>query len=257
MVKFHRVNIQQHSDFWAIRRAGSPRRNPQDRRGRFARHATASARQAGSLQSSLSTLWRCLMSCVLLATALALSAGPSDGIDADLVLRGGTLHDGSGLAGRQGDLAIKGDRIVAVGSFRVAGTPRVLDVKGLVVSPGFIDLHSHSDFPLQEKATRANLSFLYQGVTTVVTGNCGFGPADVEGYFRSLEKGKIGSNVIHLVPHNTVRRQVMKNANRPPSPAELGRMEALVEKGMKEGAWGLATGLIYNPGTYASTEEII
>src|SRR5262249_59219655 len=112
----------------------------------------------------------------------------------------------------------------------------VLEVKGLIVCPGFIDLHSHSDFPLQEKATRGNLSFLYQGVTTVVTGNCGFGPADVAGYFRSLEKGGIGSNVIHLVPHNTVRREEMKKANLPPIPAGLGRIGGRGEKGSIERA---------------------
>jgi N-acyl-D-aspartate/D-glutamate deacylase len=156
-----------------------------------------------------------------------------------------------------GDLAIRGGRIVAVGTFAPAGTPRVIDARGLVIAPGFIDLHTHSDTALTVEATRGNRSYLHQGATTVVTGNCGFGPADVADYFRALEKGGIGSNVVHLVPHNTVRRTVMKNANRPPSPAELARMEALVDQGMKDGAWGLSTGLIYNPGTYARTDELI
>src|SRR5262249_25385583 len=124
-------------------------------------------------------------------------------------------------------------------------------------APGFIDLHTHSDIPLQRKATRGNLSYLHQGVTTVVTGNCGAGPTDVAAYFAALEKGGVGSNVIHLVPHNSVRRAVMKNANRAPSAEELGRMEGLVEQGMKAGAWGLSTGLIYNPGTYAKTDEVV
>jgi N-acyl-D-aspartate/D-glutamate deacylase len=154
-------------------------------------------------------------------------------------------------------VALRKDRIVAVGTFTVAGRPRILDARGLVVAPGFIDLHTHSDYPLQAARTRQNRAYLTQGVTTVVTGNCGFGPADVAGYFRALEKGKVGTNVIHLIPHNTVRRQVMKNANRAPTAAELKRMEALVEQAMTDGAWGISTGLIYNPGTYARTDELI
>src|SRR5262245_54683146 len=93
-------------------------------------------------------------------------------VEADLILRGGTLQDGSGKAAIKGDLAIKGDRIVAVGTFTVKGSPKIIDAAGLIVSPGFIDLHTHSDSPLQRSETRQNLNYLYQGVTTVVTGNC-------------------------------------------------------------------------------------
>ncbi len=178
-------------------------------------------------------------------------------IEADVVVRGATLYDGSGAGGIVGDLAIRGERIVAVGEFTVAGKPRILDGKGLVVAPGFIDLHTHSDYPLQKKDTRTNRCYLHQGVTTVVTGNCGMGPVGVAKYFRTLESGKIGTNVIHQVPHNDVREEVMKNANRAPTPEELRQMEALVDQGMKDGAWGLATGLIYNPGTYSKTDELI
>jgi N-acyl-D-aspartate/D-glutamate deacylase len=194
---------------------------------------------------------------LVLAGLLLAAAPPAATVDADVVLRGGTVYDGSGRKGVVADLAIHGDRIVAVGAFRIAGKPRVIDVKGLVVAPGFIDLHTHSDVALTRKATRANLCYLHQGTTTVVTGNCGFGPVDVAGYFRTLEKGGVGSNVIHLVPHNAVRQQVMKNANRTPSAAELVRMQALVDQGMKDGAWGLSTGLIYTPGSYARTDELI
>jgi N-acyl-D-aspartate/D-glutamate deacylase len=178
-------------------------------------------------------------------------------VEADVVLRGATILDGSGAAGVVGDLAVRGERIVGVGRFEVAGKPRVLDGKGLVVAPGFIDLHTHSDYPLQRSSTHANLNYLHQGVTTVVTGNCGSGPVDVADYFRRLESGKVGSNVIHQVPHNDVRQAIMKNANRAPTKEELQRMEALVDKGMKDGAWSLSTGLIYNPGTYSKTDELI
>ncbi|MFO0925583.1 MAG: D-aminoacylase [Gemmataceae bacterium] len=193
----------------------------------------------------------------LLALLLAALPSVDPAIEADVVLRNGSLHDGTGGPPQVGDVALRGDRIVAVGTFRTAGTPRVIDATGLVVAPGFIDLHSHSDYWFQDKETRGNLSYLYQGVTTVITGNCGAGPVEVAAYFRGLEKDGVGSNVGHLVPHNTVRERVMKNANRPPSPAELARMAALVEQGMKDGARGLSTGLIYTPGSYAQTDELI
>jgi N-acyl-D-amino-acid deacylase len=191
----------------------------------------------------------------LLLCAVVAAAEPE--VQADIVIRGATLYDGSGGKGEVGDLAIRGERIVAVGKFATTGKPRVIEGKGLIVAPGFIDLHTHSDDGLTEAKTNANQNYLYQGVTTVVTGNCGFGPADVGQYFKKLERIKTGTNVIHQVPHNAVRETVMKNSNRPPSAEELKKMEDLVDKGMKDGAWGLSTGLIYNPGTYAKMDEII
>jgi N-acyl-D-aspartate/D-glutamate deacylase len=185
-----------------------------------------------------------------------LLAGES-AVEAEVVVRGATLYDGSGAAGVVGDVAIRGERIVSVGRFRVAGQPRILDGKGLIVAPGFIDLHTHNDYPLQHKDTRANRCYLHQGVTTVVTGNCGSGPVDTAKYFKILETGKIGTNVIHQVPHNSVRRSVMKNANRAPTAEELRRMETLVDRAMKDGTWGLSTGLMYDPGAYAKTDELI
>jgi N-acyl-D-amino-acid deacylase len=190
------------------------------------------------------------------AAAHAASA-ENEPVRADVVICGATLYDGSGKPGQVGDLAIRGDRIVAVGKFAVAGKPRVLDAAGLIIAPGFIDLHTHSDIPLTKKATSSNLNYLMQGVTTVVTGNCGAGPVDVAGYFKRMEKLGIGSNVIHQVPHNAVRAKVMGNANRQPTDRELQMMEDLVDRGMRDGAWGLSTGLIYNPGTYAKTDELV
>src|SRR5438874_12656190 len=98
-----------------------------------------------------------------------LPAADTDPVAADVVIQGATLYDGTGQPGRKGDLALRGERIVAVGSFQVAGQPRVIDARGLVVAPGFIDLHTHSDLPLTRPETRANLCYLRQGVTTVVT----------------------------------------------------------------------------------------
>jgi N-acyl-D-aspartate/D-glutamate deacylase len=178
-------------------------------------------------------------------------------VEADVVIQGATLYDGSGAPGKVGDLAIKGERIVAVGKFQVKGKPRVIDGTSLVVAPGFIDLHTHSDTQLTRADTRPNLSYLMQGSTTVVTGNCGFGPTDVGKFYATMEKGGIGTNALHQVPHNAVREKVMGNANRSPTAQELQQMEALTDQGMRDGAWGMSTGLIYNPGTYAKTEEIV
>jgi N-acyl-D-aspartate/D-glutamate deacylase len=183
-----------------------------------------------------------------------ISAAP---VEADFVIQGATLYDGRGGEGVKGDLAIKGERIVGVGSFEVKGTPRRLDGTGLIVAPGFIDLHNHSDTPILAPATRGNVNFLTQGVTTIVTGNCGAGPVDVADYYRKLDVNRAGTNVAHQIPHNTLRRRVMGEANRPPTGEELEKMKALVDKGMREGAWGLATGLYYTPGSYADTDELI
>ncbi len=194
---------------------------------------------------------------LLLLSASITASLMDDPVEADYVVRGGTLYDGSGAAGVAGDVAIKGDRIVAVGTFRLANKPDILDAKGLIVTPGFIDLHTHSDDPLLAAATRDNLNYLKQGVTTVVTGNCGAGPTDVASFFARLEKNGVGSNVIHLMPHNAVREKVMKNSNRAPTEAELTKMASLIEHGMTDGAWGLSTGLIYTPGSYSKTDELI
>jgi N-acyl-D-aspartate/D-glutamate deacylase len=183
-----------------------------------------------------------------------------ESVQADILVRGATLLDGSGKAGQVGDLAIQGDRIVAVGSVAVAGRPKVIDGTGLMAAPGFIDLHTHGDIgdpSITKPAGRANLCYLMQGVTTVITGNCGSGPVDVAAYFKTLETGRIGTNVIHQVPHNSLRQQVMGNANRLPTTAELQKMQQLVEQGMKAGAWGFSTGLYYNPGAFARREELV
>ena len=198
-------------------------------------------------------------SCLFLSLCLLWPAvqGDEPAVAADVVISGATIYDGSARPGRKGDVAIKGERIVGVGNVTVAGQPRVIDGTGLIVTPGFIDLHTHSDYPIAAAETRNNKNYVVQGVTTVVTGNCGSGPVDVAAFFKKLEKNGIGSNVIHQVPHNDVRRQAMGNVNRPPTTAELAKMEELVDKGMRDGAWSLSTGLIYNPGTYAKTDEII
>jgi N-acyl-D-aspartate/D-glutamate deacylase len=181
-------------------------------------------------------------------------------LEADYVIRNATLYDGTGAAGSVMHLAIKGDRIVGIGQFEWSGNPTVLDGSGLVVAPGFIDLHTHCDTgtpPITDPMGRANLCYLMQGVATVVTGNCGTGPLDVAGYYAKMEKNRIGTNVLHQVPHNAVRQAVTGNVDRLPTAEEMKKMESLVDRGMKDGAWGLSTGLYYNPGAYSRTEELI
>src|SRR5262249_32064302 len=168
----------------------------------------------------------------LLLSALTCLPAAGEPVQADYVLRGAMLHDGSGKAPVRGDLAIRGERIVAVGTFAPAGKPRIIPAEGLIVAPGFIDLHTHSDDAILEPATRSNLNYLTQGVTTIVTGNCGFGPVDTAAYYRKIDEHKAGSNVLHQVPHGAVRKQVMGNFNRPPNPRELQHMKELVDQGM-------------------------
>src|SRR5437763_9576965 len=177
--------------------------------------------------------------------------------DTNVVFRNATIYDGSGKPPVKGDVHVKGDRIAAVGAVgKVEGATEV-DAAGLVVCPGFIDLHTHCDSGLTGKTGRANKNYVTQGCTLVVTGNCGSGPVDAGKFFKNLDDGGVGTNVIHLAPHNSIRAAAMGNANRPPTADELKKMEDLVDKAMRDGTWGLSTGLIYNPGTYAKTDEIV
>lgn len=184
------------------------------------------------------------------------------------VIRGATIVDGSGQPGKKGDIALQGDRILGVGNVNLPDKAKIkeIDGAGLIVAPGFIDLHNHSDIsiftpgskvPIVEAKTNAIPNFLTQGVSTIITGNCGFGPVDVADYLKKIDETGAGTNVVHLVPHNHLRAQVMGNANRPPTAAELEQMKVLVGQGMKAGAWGLATGLYYTPGNYAKTDEVV
>jgi len=191
---------------------------------------------------------------VLLVLA-TLSAGPL--IEADLVIRNAEIYDGSGGPPIAGDVAIHGDRIVAIGKFETVGTPREIDAAGLIVAPGFIDLHNHSDTPITQAQTRLNKNYITQGCTTIVTGNCGGGQVDVGEYLKLIDEHSAGTNVIHLIPHGSVRRRVMQNEKRPAAPAELEQMKELFERGMREGAWGMSTGLIYVPSKYADLGELV
>ncbi|MEZ6147552.1 MAG: D-aminoacylase [Planctomycetaceae bacterium] len=174
-----------------------------------------------------------------------------------VVLRGGILVDGSGAARRQGDVAIRGDRIVAVGRVETVSPARVIDCTGLIVTPGFIDLHNHSDKGILEPETRPHLNSLLQGCTTVVTGNCGAGPIDAAAFYAAIDENGAGTNVAHLLPHGSLREQVIGVVNRAATSDEIQQMREAAIKAMQDGAWGMSTGLIYVPGSYADTDELV
>jgi len=205
------------------------------------------------------SVWRFVA--VLLAAVGCNSRGlaeqPKAPVDADVLLRGGTLHVGDGAPGVKGDVAIVADRIVAVGHFDVGRIGHEIDCRGLVVCPGFIDLHNHSDRQVLKKSTRAVVNYLTQGCTTIVTGNCGSGPVDVGKYYKQMDDFGVGVNVAHLLPQGALRRKVMGQERRKASPDELSQMKKLAEQAMRDGAWGMSTGLIYVPSSYADTAELI
>ncbi len=195
--------------------------------------------------------------CGLILCCAPQTAWSDDPVQADVLLKNGTIVDGTGAPARTGDVAIKGDRIVGVGEFATSGFPLTFDCTGLVIAPGFIDLHNHSDAQIVQPETRVNMNFVTQGCTTVVTGNCGGGPVDAAAYLRSIDEHGAGTNIAHLLPHGSVRSQVMGTANRPPKPDELAEMIALADQAMQDGVWGMSTGLIYVPGSYADTDELV
>lgn len=178
-------------------------------------------------------------------------------VDADILLTGGRLFIGDETEPFIGDVAIVGDRIVAVGQFEVGRVKRTVDCSGLCISAGFIDLHNHSDNPATRKTTRALVNYLTQGCTTVVTGNCGSGPVIAGAYYKKLDERGVGLNIAHLLPQGSLRERVMKTERRQATDDELNEMRSLAEKAMKEGAWGMSTGLIYVPSSYADTEELV
>lgn len=195
-----------------------------------------------------------------------------------MIVYGGLIVDGSGQPPFKADVGISGGKIAELGRLDPDNAPEVINASGHTVAPGFIDIHSHSDFVLLANP-RAE-SKVRQGVTTEVIGNCGvsaapiIGPAkedrsrearsyDIEidwesldDYLRKLESG-ISVNVASLVGHGTVRQCVMDMEERPPTSGELDEMREIVAGAMNEGAYGLSTGLVYPPGRYADTSELV
>src|SRR5207245_521037 len=210
--------------------------------------------------------------------------GPTMGTRMDVLFRGATVYDGSGAAGVQRDVVVRGERIVVVGaeSAQMSGG-RVVNAGGLALAPGFIDLHSHADhtLPAFPRATNS----VTQGVTTELVGLCGFSAAPVSAdplrrtqlqdlasgigpdldwswqtfaeYVERFEAAKPAVNVAPLVGHHALRIFGMGIEDRPPTPAELSSMRQALADALAQGAWGMSSGLVYVPGSFANTEELV
>jgi N-acyl-D-aspartate/D-glutamate deacylase len=176
----------------------------------------------------------------------------------DLLIRGGTVVDGTGSAPHSADVGVQGDRIVFVGA-TPPGTSaaRVIDAAGLIVAPGFIDPHTHTAGDLSNAQRRSNLAYLMQGVTTVITNNDGGGAIDVGRTLDGWTANGIGTNAAVYIGEGSVRQAVMGMSSAAPTPAQLDSMRAIVARAMAAGALGLSTGLYYAPQSYATTEEVI
>jgi N-acyl-D-amino-acid deacylase len=185
------------------------------------------------------------------------SCAGDQGAVADLLFEGGSVLDGSGSEAIVADLAVTGDRIVFLGDAEASNVEArdTLDVSGLLVTPGLVDMHSHAE--LDADYGRDGRAFLFQGVTTVVLGVDGGGGADVAQRLAGWDRTGIGVNALLFVGHNAARQAVMGMDDRAPSGEELDAMKAFVRRGMEEGAYGLSSGLFYLPGNYADTEEVV
>ena len=198
----------------------------------------------------------------------------------DLVIRNGNIVAGTGAPARSGDVAIAGDRIAAIGEVSGRGEQE-LDAGGLAVAPGFIDVHTHDDAAVV-RDPRVDFKIM-QGVTTDVLGNCGAGVAPANGafreyyrtgmgpilgesdlpwsttaeYFAAVEAARPACNAVAYVPHGVLRFNAMGMARREPTEAELASMRELLDEGMRAGAIGMSTGLVYVPGAYARTDELV
>ncbi|UVO50585.1 amidohydrolase family protein [Sphingomonas sp. SUN019] len=195
----------------------------------------------------------------LVALVVALAGPVVAAPRADVVIRGGTIYTGADAAPIVGDVEISGDRIVYVGPTRRTAAARIVDAKGQIVAPGFIDSHTHPDTYIRsaDAKQRLNLPWLAQGVSTIVTGVDGGGTPDVADDARKLTASGIGTNLIPFVGFGAIRARVLGQDDRAPIPSELAQEKALAAKAMCEGAYGLSTGLFYAPQSFAKTDEVI
>ncbi|MDF9798635.1 N-acyl-D-amino-acid deacylase [Catalinimonas alkaloidigena] len=173
----------------------------------------------------------------------------------DLLIRNARIVDGTGNAWYEGDIATQKGMIVKIGELGSSKAKQIIDAGGLYAAPGFIDVHTHVEKSLPDRPSADN--FLYDGVTSIITGNCGGSEENLGKFFNAMEKEGLSINLASLVGHNTVRNAVLGSSNRAPNAEELQQMEALVAQAMEDGAVGLSTGLIYVPGTYAETDEVV
>lgn len=191
----------------------------------------------------------------LLASPAATPRGQQQNAPAyDLLITNGRVVDGTGNPWFRADVAIKDGRIARVGRISPAAAQTVIDAHNQIVAPGFIDVHTHVEGIYNQPSAD---NFVRMGVTTLVTGNCGTSATNVAEFLGRTQKTPLAVNLATLVAHGSVRQKVLGLANREPTADELRQMEAIVEQAMRDGAVGLSTGLIYVPGTYAKTDEVV
>ncbi len=172
----------------------------------------------------------------------------------DLIIINARIVDGAGNPWFRGSIAIKDGRIARIGRFDVTGSKNMIDAKNQIVAPGFIDVHTHTEDIYEYPAAE---NFVRMGVTSLVTGNCGGSELDIGAFLDKIKTTPLAVNIASLIGHNTVRSKVIGLDDRAPTAEEQMRMNEYVEKAMRDGAVGFSTGLIYLPGTFAKTEEVI
>lgn len=173
----------------------------------------------------------------------------------DIILRNARVVDGAGSPWFRADVAISGDTIAAIGRPLSGRAARVIDVGGQIVSPGFIDMHTHARRGIFDLPTADN--YLHQGVTTLMEGNDGNSPVPIGEFLEKVARARTACNMGTFIGHGSVREEVLGRVNRQANPAEMARMAAMVRAGMTEGAFGLSSGLVYLPGTFAPTQEVV
>jgi N-acyl-D-amino-acid deacylase len=209
-----------------------------------------------------------VLATILVVSAIALNGAQAPGgqvaskIDQvhpvfDLLIRNAHVYDGMGNPWIRADVGIVGDRIHSVGALARADARRVIDAAGLSLAPGFIDVHSHAGGGLATEELKHGQPVLAQGITTVIVNPDGGGPVDLVAQRETYKKQGHGPNVGLMVPHGSIRREVMNMTDRDPTAEELARMVALARAGMAAGAFGLSSGLYYAPGSYSKTAEVV
>lgn len=202
------------------------------------------------------------MCCLIMFAIFAVGCGPSEDAPAplDIILEGGNVYSGHDAEPVVTDVGIIGDRIVAVGNLSDRVADRRLDVSDLAVVPGFIDIHSHAVRDSNDEGIfrwPAAENLIRQGVTTVVGGPDGGSPLPISDTLTAIEQTAVSVNFATFVGHGSIRKLVIGEDDRPPSESELQMMRDEVRKAMTEGAFGLSSGLIYPPGRFATTEEVV
>ncbi|MDD4996567.1 MAG: amidohydrolase family protein [Syntrophales bacterium] len=185
----------------------------------------------------------------------------------DTIIRNGTVYDGTAAAPLVADVGIRGDRIVALG--RLTGSSmKTIDGRNRIVTPGFIDVHDHTDYTFRSfgadrdlargnQVWCSNRAALLQGVTTVISGNCGYGYSDMNDYYTFLDSLPFGSNTYYLTPHGYLRQDLFGENTKSLMPDQLNQLKKKLAEEMEKGAIGMSTGLAYVPGVNASKEELI